>query len=92
MSAIDYAAMARLIRKGKRAEARGKAIAAFFTQLLISALTFMMRGFWLMLAVGIVHHEWWPAIPTIGYWWSVLVVSLLCGVFSAIPSSKKDPS
>lgn len=34
-------------------------------------------GWTLMLAVGVVHHEWWPAVPTIGYWWAVVLCLLL---------------
>jgi|KBSSwiStaDraftv2_1062776.scaffolds.fasta_scaffold01170_32 hypothetical protein len=79
----------RLIRKGRRAETRGKAVEGCITRLIISALTFLLRGFWLMLAVGIIHAEWWPALPTVGYWWSVLIVSLLPGVFSPVPPYKK---
>lgn len=32
-----------------------------------------LDGLSLMLLVGVVHHEWWPQVPTIGYWWAVLV-------------------
>lgn len=42
-----------------------------------------VQGGWLlMLAVGIVHHEWIPACPTIGFWWSLLLVILLKWTFA----------
>ena len=25
-------------------------------------------GWALMLGIGVLHHEWWSAVPTIGYW------------------------
>ncbi len=42
----------------------------------------LAQGWALMLAVGIIHSEWIPALPTIGYWWAVLIVFLLSGSFS----------
>lgn len=35
-------------------------------------------GAWtLMLAVGIAHNDWWPALPPIGYWTALAVYVLL---------------
>lgn len=36
-----------------------------------------LKGFLLMLAVGIIHAHWIPQLPTIGYWWAVLVMAVL---------------
>jgi hypothetical protein len=80
-----------LVKRGRRARKRGKTIQKIATQLLISALTALLGGWELMLAVGIVHAEWIRQLPTVGYWWSVLLVYLLRGVFS-VPSSTKDKS
>lgn len=33
-------------------------------------------GWWLMLLMGILHHEIHPSIPTIGYWPSVFIMAL----------------
>jgi hypothetical protein len=44
---------------------------------LLSLLLSVYGGWMFMLAVGIVHHEWIPACPTIGFWWSVLLASLI---------------
>lgn len=49
---------------------------------------------WLfMLAVGVVHGEWLPMMPTVGYWSSVLIVLMvtavvaLHAVFNAVASA-----
>jgi len=47
----------------------------------VGAVTALAAGWLFMLAVGIAHHEWLPQLPTIGYWWAVLIVSLLRGAF-----------
>lgn len=53
-----------------------------------NALLALLGGFALMLAIAVAHSHWIPALPTIGYWWSVLLVYLLRGSFATI--SKKD--
>ena len=45
-----------------------------------NVLVVFWRGWMLMLAVGIAHAEWVPGLPTIGYWWSCLLVWLLMGI------------
>ncbi len=42
----------------------------------------LLRGWWLMLGVGIAHAEWISALPTIGYWWACLLAALLCAAFT----------
>lgn len=79
----------RLIQKGRKAEQRGKAVEGCITHLLVVVVVMFLRGLWLMLAVGVIHDHWWPEVPTIGYWWAVLIVALLHGVFSIVPSSSK---
>lgn len=37
----------------------------------------LLTGWFLMLAVGVIHHEWIRACPTIGYWWAALLSGLL---------------
>lgn len=85
---IDYAEAARLIRRGRRSERRGKAIQKFITGMLTKALSDLITGWYLMLAVGIAHAEWLHKLPTIGFWWSVLIVMLLRPLLS--PSSAKS--
>ena len=79
----------RLIRKGRRAERRGKALEGCLVSLLTSILGALIGGLCLMVAVGIAHAEWIPALPTIGYWWAVLLGALLRGVFSRTESKKE---
>lgn len=37
----------------------------------------ILGGWLLMLAVGVIHHEWIHSCPTIGFGWSVLLSSLI---------------
>ena len=41
-------------------------------------------GFVLMLTVGLVHHQWWPAMPTIGYLTAAGLVFLTRQVITAL--------
>lgn len=52
--------------------------------LIIEAILAFPSGWMLMLAIGMLHDEWWPVIPTIGYWPAVLAVWLLRGLFSRV--------
>lgn len=81
----QYAEAVRLIQKGRRAETRGKAMQGCITRAVAVALAYLFRGWMLMLAVGIIHAEWLPQLPTLGYWWAVVIVALLNGVFSIVP-------
>lgn len=49
----------------------------------VYALEVLFRGWVLMLGVGIVHAEWLPQLPTIGYWVAVLIAWVLGGVLSS---------
>ena len=40
------------------------------------ALTALLRGWLLMLAVGVAHHDWSPRIPPMGFWTAVLLTAL----------------
>lgn len=74
---IDYAEIARLAKKGRVAERRGKAIANIVAALISDTISAFLKGFLLMIAVGIIHAHWIPQLPTIGYWWAVLVMAVL---------------
>jgi hypothetical protein len=58
--------------------------------LAISAVFSLLAGWALMLAVGVIHHEWIPACPTIGYWWAALLALLLRVAFQPIPDGGGD--
>lgn len=81
----QYTEAMRLIQKGRRAETRGKVAKGCVTSIITSTLTYLFRGWMVMLAVGIIHAEWLPNLPTLGYWWAVAIVALLSGTFSVIP-------
>lgn len=85
---IDYAEAARLIRTGRRAERRGKAVQKLITGLITSTVSAFLLGWYLMLAVGIAHGEWVHGLPTLGYWWSCLLVALLRPLLT--PSSNSE--
>jgi sterol desaturase/sphingolipid hydroxylase (fatty acid hydroxylase superfamily) len=70
-----------LIAEDRRAKRRKYAL-RFVTSVIVNILCAFSNGWMLMLAVGIAHAEWIPQLPTIGYWWAVLIVYLLGGVFS----------
>jgi hypothetical protein len=68
----------------------GKAVANIAQTLLTGVLIALLNGLWFMLGVGVIHDHWWPEVPTVGYWWAVLIVALLRGVFSRTPAKKDD--
>lgn len=80
------AALLNLIRQDRRRRSRRKALGEFFTAVVSDFLVALMTGLWLMLAVGIIHHEWIRSCPTIGYWWAVALCALLR---SALPNGAK---
>lgn len=45
--------------------------------LAVSALVSFLYGLFFMLAVGVIHAEWIHTLPTIGFWWAVLISFLL---------------
>jgi cytosine/uracil/thiamine/allantoin permease len=64
-------------RKEQRREAWGKFAKVFFRAALTGVLMSLLCGWYFMLAVGVIHHEWLPQLPTLGYWWSVLIAYLI---------------
>lgn len=50
---------------------------ARITVQLINIGRIFLRGWFLMLTVAVAHAHWWPAIPTVGYWWAVLIMAIL---------------
>jgi hypothetical protein len=50
----------------------------------------LLGGWFFMLGVGVVHAEWLPQVPTLGYWWAVLIGYLLrCGLTRTPQSTSK---
>jgi hypothetical protein len=71
-------------------EAAAKFCGYLITSLFVSALASMLGGWMFMLAVGVAHHEWTPGLPTIGYWWAVLLTWLIRSAALSAPSSGGD--
>lgn len=80
------ASLLNLVRKDARRKSRRKALGA----LVAAALKTLIDGWYLMLAVGIVHHEWIRSCPTIGYWWAVLLCFLIRGALNYVPTAKSE--
>ena len=66
-------------------ETVGHVIGVVLVQALVTAVASMLFGLFLMLAVGVVHHEWIAACPTIGYWWAVVLVFLIRAALYQLP-------
>lgn len=49
--------------------------AVLFATLLTGAVAFI-GGWWMMLAVGVAHHEWTTSIPMISYWSAVKLTAV----------------
>lgn len=81
-----------IIRRDRARRSRrrrfGEFLVRYITSLLGLALTSLLNGWLLMLAVGVIHDHWITALPTVGYWWACLVVYLLRGVFSVTTTAK----
>jgi len=75
----------RELKRKKRRAALGRTVTAMVTNWIFA----LIDGWMLMLAVAVAHAAWIHNLPTIGYWWAVLLVLLLRGVFSLRPPAKK---
>lgn len=46
----------------------------------------LLEALWLMLAIGAMHHDWWHAVPPMGYQ-TALVVGAFLGAFIGIAAA-----
>lgn len=83
------ASLINLVRKDARRKSRRKAFGKLVGALIIGILHAAANGWYLMLAVGIVHHEWIRSCPTIGYGWAVLLAVLVRSALT-YPSAMKS--
>jgi hypothetical protein len=60
-----------------RRQRSGKFFGKLTETLILGFLIALMRGWLFMLTVGVIHAHWLPQLPTIGYWWSVLIWALM---------------
>lgn len=84
------ASLINLVRRDARRRSRRKLFGEFLGALLQSVLLSLMHGLYLMLAVGVVHHEWIRSCPTLGYWWSVLLAVLVRSALAPWQKSEAD--
>ncbi len=70
----------------RRRDKKVDAWSRFVGQLLATFL----RGWLLMLAVGVIHHEWIPVCPTLSYGWALLLAVLISGALVPVPSRAKS--
>jgi hypothetical protein len=75
----------RLAKKGRRAEQRGAAMKGCLGALVLFVLNNLDSGWMLMLGVGVIHAEWIPQLPTLGF---CLIAYLLRTALSHAPRVK----
>jgi len=79
--------IANAVRRDRQAR-RDKAIDKV-AELIGQIVGVFLRGWFFMLAIGVIHHEWLPKCPTLGYGTATLVIVLISGAL-AIPSHRKS--
>ncbi len=88
MSTTVHPAVAQRIIAADRRNRRRKTTDAL-TRLAIEIAAVFIRGLWLMLAVGIIHHQWIHTLPTVGYGTAVAVTALLSAALVPVRSRNK---
>lgn len=88
--AAFMASLSDLVRKDARRRSRRKTLGKLAVAIVQSALLSLAYGWYLMLAVGVVHHEWIRSCPTIGFWWAVLLCLLLRSALVPFSKSGED--
>lgn len=86
MTATVNPAIAQAIRADRQFRSRKRTDALI--RLGLELLAVFVRGLWMMLAVGIVHHQWIHACPTIGYGSAVALAALLSSALWPITHRK----
>jgi hypothetical protein len=74
----------------KRSKGNGVSVGllvAFLVGIIVGLPVALLRGFGLMLAVGIVHADLFPNVPTLGYWISVGLAWAIAVAFGSYSSN-----
>lgn len=79
-------------RKRSRRQKIRAALGKVLGTLCLVATRWLLGGLMFMLAVGVIHHEWIPALPTLGFWWSVLVSALLRSALASTAAASRKPT
>lgn len=64
----------------------------FIVRFLAGAVLLPLNAWYLMLAVGIAHRDWWPQVPVIGYGDSIVLTFLVGAAFGSMVSQATDRS
>lgn len=70
-----------LALEGKKARSRRSKWERFWALVIFRLALAPFDGWLLMLGVGVVHAEWIPALPTIGYYWAVVVTLIVQSIW-----------
>lgn len=68
----------------ERRERLKRALLSLARAVVTGVFTALLRGWMLMLAVGVAHHDWSARIPPMGYWTAVLLTALYPIAASAV--------
>jgi len=55
----------------------------------VAIVSVFFNAYMLMLLVGLVHAQWLPVVPTIGYWTATGLVALATGIWG-MPGKGKE--
>lgn len=78
-----------LVKDGRRYREKRSKWEQFWIGVCIRLFVIAPLDGWLfMVAVGVIHAEWWPAVPTIGYWWSTLLMAFFVAIFGKAGTGK----
>lgn len=85
-----------LVQDGRKYRRRRGKWEKFWIALVVRIFVVAPLNAWLlMLLIGVAHHEWWPLVPTIGYWWALVLGALINALFgspAAYGAAKKATS
>jgi hypothetical protein len=71
-----------LARDGRRFRDRRSKWERFWAAFIVRwFIAVPLNGWILMMTIAAIHHGWWSAVPTIGYWWAVVICLGLTALF-----------
>jgi hypothetical protein len=64
----------------------------FIVRFITGAMLLPLNAWYLMLAAGIAHRDWWPQVPVIGYGDSVILTFLVSAAIGSMVAQATDRS
>lgn len=61
-------------------EGRSKPSSPIRTGIIMLLLVVPLRALFLMLGLGVLHNDWTPTVPALGFWASMVVSLMITGV------------